>query len=54
MKDFLLYVRHEIWCQGPEDVWEYFLVRAITLTAAKEIVKMRLKNVSEIKNQTIE
>jgi len=39
---FLIHCQHDVYCQGYETVWEYFLVRAPTFKLACNLLKEKL------------
>ena len=53
LKPYLLYCQYEVYCQGFEDEWGYFLVYANSQEEAERKLKDNIEGVQEIEHKTI-
>jgi len=54
MKQYLVCLRFDEWCQGYEETWGYFLVTATSFEEACEKLRIKLHNAREFQNHTID
>lgn len=54
MKYFLVYCHYDYYCQGTDDTWGYFLVKARTFQEACRKVAAKVDNAREFVDRTIE